>query len=76
MTTKIYVRERIKVGSGVRQPKFKVVAVTSNVGDDIRLKIEGTHFRKTELEEIAKDIGAKIVYLSVVPEEERGSKKE
>ena len=76
MTTKIYVRERIKVGSGVKQPKFRVVAVTSKAGDETHLKIEGTHFRKTELEEIAKDIGAEIVYLSVVPEEERGSKKE
>lgn len=76
MTTKIYVRERVKVGSGVRQPKFRVVAVTGKEGDGTHLKIEGTHFRKTELEEIAKDIGAEIVYLTVVPEEERGSKKE
>jgi hypothetical protein len=65
----------MKVGSGVRQPKFRVVAVTSKVGDDTHLKIEGTHFRKTELEEIAKDIGAELVYLHAVPEQERGTKK-
>jgi hypothetical protein len=66
----------MKVGSGVRQPKFRVVAVTRQGGDDTHLKIEGTHFRKTELEEIAKDVGAELVYLHAVPEQERGSKKE
>ena len=74
MTTKIYVRERMKVGSGVKQPMFRVVAVTRG-GDDVHLKIEGTHFRKTELEQIAKDIGAELVYLHAVPEAERGSMK-
>jgi hypothetical protein len=53
---------------------FRVVAVTRG-GDDVHLKIEGTHFRKTELEQIAKDIGAELVYLHAVPEAERGSMK-
>jgi hypothetical protein len=55
---------------------FRVVAVTVKAGDEIHLKIEGTHFRKTELEQIAKDVGAELVYLHAVPEEERGSMKE
>ncbi|MDD2777428.1 MAG: hypothetical protein PHS47_00675 [Methanocellales archaeon] len=76
MPTKIYVRERTKVGSGVKQPKFRVVAVTHNTDDGTHLKIEGTHFRKTELEKIAKDIDAEIVYLHTVPENKRGNKKE
>jgi hypothetical protein len=76
MTTKIYVRGRTKVGSGVKQPMFRVVAVTNKAGDGSHLKIEGAHFRKTELEQIAKDVGAELVYLHAVPEEERGSMKE
>ncbi len=76
MTTKIYVRERVKIGSGVKQPKFKVVAVTNTARDGTHLRMEATHFRKTELEQIAKDVGAELVYLHTVPEEERGSMKE
>jgi hypothetical protein len=72
---KIYVRERQKVGTGVRQPRFRVVAVTDEKGDQKHLKVEGTHFRKTELEQIAKDVGAEVVYLEEMPEEERGEMK-
>ncbi len=63
---KIYVRERIKVGKGVKQPRYKVVAVTG--GD---LQVLAGHLRKTELEQIAGDVGAEIVYLETVPEEGR-----
>ncbi len=63
---KIYVRERIKVGEGVRQPRYKVVAVAG--GD---LQMLAGHLRKTELEQIARDVGAEIVYLEAVPEESR-----
>jgi hypothetical protein len=73
--TKIYVRERRKVGSGVKQPKYRIVAVTGE-NNAKRLWVEATHFRKTELEAIAADIAAEIVYLEPVSEEERGSKKE
>ncbi|NLA38129.1 MAG: hypothetical protein GX882_01840 [Methanomicrobiales archaeon] len=72
---KIYARERQKVGTGVRQPRFRVVAVAEEKGDDKHLKVEGVHFRKIELEEIAKDLGAEIVYLEEMPEEERGEMK-
>lgn len=71
---KIYVRERQKVGTGVKQPRFRVVAVVEEQGESKHLKVEGTHFRKIELEQIAKDIGAEIVYLEEMPEEVRGEK--
>ncbi|MBT0733846.1 hypothetical protein KH990_10825 [Methanoculleus bourgensis] len=71
---KIYARERQKVGTGVKQPRFRVVAVTEEKGDEKHVKMEGTHFRKVELEQIAKDVGAEIVYLEEMPEEVRGEK--
>jgi hypothetical protein len=63
---KIYIRERQKVGEGVRQPKYRIVAVTGG-----QVQIEATHFRKLEIEQIAKDIGAEIVFLEPVPDEEK-----
>lgn len=69
--TKIYVRERSKVGKGVKQPRFRVVAV---IGDkDEKLKIEATHFRKSELEQIAKDLNAEIIFLEPMEDAEKGS---
>ena len=67
---KIYVRERTKVGEGVRQPRYIVLAVAG--GD---LKVYAHHFRRTELEQMAKDVGADLVYLEPVPEEQHGTKK-
>jgi hypothetical protein len=67
---KIYVRERVKVGSGVMQPKFRIVAVTGG-----SVQIEATHFRKIEIEQIAKDLKAEVVYMEPAPEEERGTHK-
>jgi hypothetical protein len=72
---KIYVRGRMKVGKGVKQPRFRVVAVTGE-GKEGHLKIEASHFRKTELEEIAKDVGAEVVFLEPMEEEEHGKMKE
>jgi hypothetical protein len=63
---KIYVRERMKVREGAKQPMFRIVAVTGG-----QVQIELTHFRKFELEQIAKDIGAEIVYLEEIPEAEK-----
>ncbi|HUU75109.1 MAG TPA: hypothetical protein VMW63_03360 [Methanoregulaceae archaeon] len=63
---KIYVRERLKVGEGVRQPMYRIVAVTGG-----QVQIELTHFRKFEVEQIAKDIGAEVVYLEEVPDEQK-----
>jgi len=72
---KIYARERQKVGTGVKQPRFRVVAVVEEKGEAEHLKVESTHFRKIELEQIAKDIGAEVIYLEEMPEEERGEMK-
>ncbi|MFY1644277.1 hypothetical protein ACK11Z_11135 [Methanoculleus bourgensis] len=72
---KIYARERQKVGTGVKQPRFRVVAVVEEQGENKHLKVESVHFRKVELEAIAKDVGAEIVYLEEMPEEERGEMK-
>jgi len=69
---KIYVRERQKVGEGVRQPMFRILAVTGG-----QIQIEGTHFRRFEIERIAKDIDAEVVYLEPAKEMEkkRGEKR-
>jgi hypothetical protein len=75
MPLKIYVRERIKVKTKVKEPRFRVVAVTGTP-KDTHLKLESIHLRKTELEQIAKDVDAGIVYLEPIPEEERGKMKE
>lgn len=63
---KLYVRERQKIGEGVKQPKYRIVAVTGG-----EIQIEATHFRKVEIEQIAKDVGAQVVYMEPVPEEEK-----
>jgi hypothetical protein len=67
---KIYVRERQKVGEGVRQPMFRILAVTGG-----QIQIEGTHFRKFEIERIAKDIDAEVVYLEAEGEGDQKGKK-
>ncbi|MDD4255818.1 MAG: hypothetical protein PHP59_10655 [Methanofollis sp.] len=72
---KIYVRERKKVGSGVQQPKFRIVAVTGE-NNSKRLWVEAKHFRKNEIELVAADLGAEIVWLEAMPEEERHKKKD
>ena len=63
---KIYVRERQKVREGAKQPMLRIVAVPGG-----QVQIELTHFRKFELEQIAKDIGAEVVYLQEIPDEEK-----
>jgi hypothetical protein len=67
---KIYVRERQKVGEGVESPKYRVIAVTEG-----QIQIEATHFRKFEIEEIAKDVGADVVFLKPVADDHKGKKK-
>lgn len=60
---KIYVRGRQKVGEGVKQPMFRIVAVTGGT-----LQIHAVHYRKMEIEQIAKDVGAQVVYLESTAE--------
>ena len=66
---KIYVRERQKVGEGVEEPRFRIVAVTGG-----QIQIEAPHFRKLEIEQVAKDINAQVVYLKPVPDDQKKKK--
>jgi hypothetical protein len=75
MTTKIYARERQKVSDGVRQPKYRIAAIVSDDEKKPSIKINATHFRKKELELIAADIRAEIVYLETDPDGEHGQRK-
>jgi hypothetical protein len=56
--SKIYVRERSNAGRGTGRPRFAIVAV-----EGLDLKVYHTHVRKAELEKIAADLGAELVYL-------------
>ncbi len=67
---KIYVRERQKVGEGVESPKYRVVAITGG-----EMQIEASHFRKFEIEQIAKDVGAEIVFMKPVADGPHKKKK-
>jgi hypothetical protein len=71
---KIYARERTKVGRGVKEPRFRIVAILREPGE-AEARIDATHFRKMELETLAKDIGAEIRYLEPMPDEEKGRMK-
>lgn len=63
---KIYVRERQKVGEGVESPKYRIVAITGGT-----IQIEATHFRKFEIEQIAMDMKAEVVFMKPVDEEHK-----
>ena len=58
MAMKIFVRERRKVEKGEKKPRFRVVGVSGG-----ELRIYADHFRKQELEQIAQETGAAIVWL-------------
>jgi hypothetical protein len=56
--SKIFVRQRRHVGQGAGRPRFAIVAAQ---GAD--LKVFKTRVRRAELEKIAAETGAEIVYL-------------
>jgi len=58
MAGKIFYRERDKVGKGEKKPRFRLVAVAG-----IDMKVYGKHLRKSELEQIAKAVGAELILL-------------
>ncbi len=58
MSTKIFVRERRKVEKGEKKPRFRVIGVS---GSD--LKIYSKHIRKAELDQIASETGAQVIYI-------------
>ncbi len=61
----LFVRERRKVEKGEKKPRF---AFVGSVGTDLRIKVK--HVRKMEIEQIAKLIGAEVVYLEAGKDEE------
>jgi hypothetical protein len=56
--TKIFVRHRRHAGEGQRRPRFAIVAV-----EGAELTVYRSRVRRLELETIANEIGAEIVYL-------------
>jgi len=56
--SKIFVRQRRHVGQGAGRPRFTVVAVQ---GPDVKFK--RSFLRRAELEKIAQETGAEIIYL-------------
>ena len=56
--SKVFVRERRKIEKGEKKPRLRIVGVS---GGDI--KIYAKHIRKVELDTIANETGAQIVYL-------------
>ena len=66
--SKIFVRHRRHVSQGAGRPRFAIVAAQ---GAD--LKVFKTRIRRAELEKIAAEVGAEIVYL---PRGEEGDEAE
>lgn len=58
MDSKIYVRERRKVEKGEKKPRFRILGVS---GGDLKIYVK--HIRKQELELIAKNAKAEVVYI-------------
>ncbi len=58
MAGKIFYRERTKAKEGEKKPRFLMVAVAG-----VDLKFHAKHVRKTELEMIAREVGAELVFL-------------
>ena len=69
MAGKIFYRERTKSVEGKQQPRFRIVAVA-----DVNLKFFGMHLRKSELETIAKAVGAKLMLLPPGDKKGKGNK--
>ena len=57
--SKIFVRERRNIGTGAGQPRFRIVAAF-----ETDLKVYVPHLRRAELEQLAAETGADIVYIS------------
>ena len=55
---KIYVRERTKTKEGGRSPRFRVVATEGG-----NLQFHVNHMRKVDIETIASDLDAEVIYL-------------
>lgn len=60
MALKIFVRERRKIEKGEKKPRFRVIGVT---GGDLKMYVH--HIRKKELDQLAKAVGAEVVYMEI-----------
>ena len=67
--SKIFVRHRRHVGQGAGRPRFAIVAA-----DGIDLRVYKTRVRRAELEKIAAETEAEIVYLPRGESEGEGGK--
>jgi hypothetical protein len=67
---KIFVRARTRAKEGSHNPRFRVVAT---VGGDLRFHAD--HMRKIDIETIATELGADIIYMPEKDEEERNVKE-
>ncbi len=56
--SKLFVRERAHVAEGDAVPRFEIVAVSG-----VDLRVYHSHVRKSEVEALASEIEASIVYL-------------
>lgn len=70
MKGKIFYRERRKVEEGEEKPRFTVAAV---YGMDLAFVAE--HFKKSELEQIATETGADLIFLEVEDKSQQYKKK-
>ena len=66
----IFVRERRKIESGEKKPRYRVVGV-----HDVNLRIYVEHVRKKELDQLAEATGANVVILKGGKEEKEKEKK-
>ena len=55
--SKIFVRERRKIEKGEKKPRLRIVGASGDI------KLYSKHIRKVELETIANETGAQVVYL-------------
>ncbi|RQW03460.1 hypothetical protein EH223_09935 [candidate division KSB1 bacterium] len=62
MTGKIFYRERKKLQDGAKTPRFRVVAVSG-----VDVKVFAPHLRKSELEHLAREVGADLIELERGP---------
>lgn len=69
MKGKIYYRERRKIEEGEEKPRFTVAAVFN-----MDLVFTAEHFKKGELEQIASETEAELVFLGVEEKSEKYKK--
>jgi hypothetical protein len=58
MSGQIFFRERQKVKDGAKTPRFRIAAVAG-----MDLKVYADHLRRSELEQLATAVGAKLIEL-------------